>query len=78
MKISNIVILMTLLFSGCANYTINGTVCDQVENDAGTMSIAPQECRDYSEKDADKAFNKAVEDKKVSDKDIKFDKEEDE
>ncbi|MDF1876320.1 hypothetical protein JHD47_00635 [Sulfurimonas sp. SAG-AH-194-L11] len=69
-----ITILMALMLSGCANFTINGTMCDQIARDPG--AIMPQECRDYDEKEADKAFHKIVEEKKVADKDIKFDKEE--
>jgi len=71
-------LIIALAFSGCSYFTVNGTMCDQVQSDAGTMSLAPQECSDYSEKEADKAFDKVVDDQKVSDKDIKFDKEEDE
>lgn len=65
---------MALMLSACANFTINGTMCDQVAREPG--ETMPQECRDYSEKEADKAFNKVREEKKVADKDIKFDKEE--
>ncbi|SFV53611.1 hypothetical protein MNB_SM-4-379 [hydrothermal vent metagenome] len=70
------IILIALAFSACANFTINSTMCDQVAREPGVTM--PQECRDYNEKDADKAFHKVVEEKKVSDKDIKFDKEENE
>ncbi|MDF1883192.1 hypothetical protein JHD49_04500 [Sulfurimonas sp. SAG-AH-194-C21] len=69
-----ITVLIALILSGCANFTINGTMCDQVAREPG--ATVPQECRDYNEKEADKAFHKVVEEKKVSDKDIKFDKEE--
>jgi len=71
-----IAIFITLAFSGCANFTINATMCDQIASEPN--AVMPQECRDYSEKEADKAFNKVVDDKKVSDKDIKFNKEEEE
>ena len=68
--------MIVLLLSGCANFRVNGTMCDQVAYEPGVS--VPQECQDYDEKKADKAFNKVVEEKKVSDKDIKFDKEENE
>lgn len=69
-----ITILVALFLSGCANFTINGTMCDQIARDPG--ATMPQECKDYNEKEAEKAFNKVKEEKKVADKDIKFDKEE--
>ena len=69
-----IAILTALLLSGCANFTVNGTMCDQIASEPN--AVVPQECREYNEKEADKAFNKVVDEKKVSDKDIKFDKEE--
>jgi len=63
-----------LVFSGCANFTINGTMCDQIASEPN--AVMPQECRNYNEKEADKAFHKVVQEKKVSDKDIKFDNKE--
>jgi len=74
-----IAIIMGLLLSGCANVTVNGTICDNVGTGSDRdLQGVPQECRDYDEKKADKAFHKVTEEKKVSDKDIKFDKEEEE
>ena len=50
-------LLITLLmFSGCANFTINGTMCDQIASDPN--AIIPQECRPYDEEEAKKAFDK--------------------
>lgn len=74
-----ITIILGLLLSACANITVNGVICGNVGtgSDRDLKSI-PQECRDYDEKKADKAFNKVTEDKKVSDKDIEFNKEEEE
>jgi len=69
-------LLVALLgLSGCSGFVINGTMCDNLSMEPG--ATMPQECRDYNEKDADKAFHKVVQDKKVSDGDIKFDNEED-
>jgi len=67
-------LFIALTLSGCSHFTINGTMCDQIASEPN--AVMPEECRDYNEKEADKAFNKVVEEKKVSDKDIKFDKEE--
>lgn len=66
--------LIALFLSGCSNFTVNATICEQIASEPN--AVVPQECRVYDEKEADKAFNKVVEEKKVSDKDIKFDKEE--
>ena len=69
------VAFVTLLtFNACSQVTVNGTMCDEIRNDPSHPQI-PQECRDYSEKEAQKAFNKVVDDKKVSKKDIEFERE---
>lgn len=69
-----ILLPLALALSGCSNFTLNATMCDKVASEHGTT--VPQECRNYNEKEADKAFNKIANDKKVSDKDIEFDTEE--
>lgn len=69
-----IILPLALLLSGCSYFTVNATMCDKVASEPGVT--IPQECRNYNEKEADKAFNKVVDDKKVSDKDIEFTKEE--
>jgi len=68
-----IVISLAVFMSGCANFTFNGSMCDQIASDPN--QTVPQECRNYDEKEADKAFDKVVNEKKISDKDIKFEKE---
>jgi hypothetical protein len=60
-----------LIVAGCSQIKISTTMCDQVAQDPNSQQI-PQECRDYNEKEADKAFDKVVDDKKVSKKDIEF------
>jgi len=67
-------LIIALSFSGCSYFTVNGAMCEQIASEPN--AVVPDECRDYSEKEADKAFNKVIEDKKVADKDIKFDKDE--
>jgi len=65
-----------LLFSGCANFTINGTMCDQIASEPNTQQI-PQECRKYNEKEAQKAFfNEKKKSKTDVDDIIEFNKEE--
>ena len=49
-------------------------MCDQIASEPN--QTVPQECRNYDEKETDKAFSKVVQEKKVSDKDIKFDNKE--
>jgi hypothetical protein len=63
----------TLVLGGCSNFTVNGTMCDRVVNDRDNRNGGiPQECKSYNDKEADKAFNKIVDEKKVSNKDIEF------
>ena len=69
-----IYLLLAFLSAGCANVTFNAAMCDQIASDP--HATVPQECRNYSEKEAEKAFNKTKDEKKVSDQDIKFEKEE--
>ncbi len=68
-----IAILTILFLTGCSNITITAAMCNKLERDP--TATVPQECRAYSEKEADKAFNKVVNEKKVSDSDIEFHKE---
>jgi len=65
-----ILILAILFFTGCSNMTITAAMCEKLESEPGVT--VPQECKAYSEKEADKAFNKVVNEKKVSDSDIEF------
>ncbi len=44
--------VMPFLLSGCY-FTLNGTMCDQIRTDPN--AVVPQECRNYNEKDAQKA-----------------------
>jgi hypothetical protein len=67
-------IILAFMMSGCSYFTFNATMCDQIASDPN--AVVPQECKIYDEKKADKAFNKVVNEKKVSDKDIEFHKEE--
>jgi len=68
------VIILAFMMSGCSNFTFNATMCEQIASDPS--AVVPQECKNYDEKKADKAFNKVVDEKKISDKDIEFHKEE--
>jgi hypothetical protein len=70
-----ITIVTLLILSACANFRVNSTMCDNIAREPG--ATIPQECRNYSEEEAEKATNKLVDEKKVSDKDIEFNQEED-
>lgn len=50
------ILLSSLLFSGCSYFEFNFAMCDQIANDPN--AVMPKECRNYNEKEADKAFNK--------------------
>ena len=60
-------ILLALLMSGCSYFTFNATMCEEIASQPN--KTVPQECKNYDEKEADKAFDKVVQEKKVSDKD---------
>lgn len=66
-----LLLLTVLFFSGCSYFKVTGTMCDNINTQSGEI---PKECREYSEEKADKAFHKVSEEKKVSNKDIEFDK----
>ena len=71
----NILFLALLAsFGGCANFTVNGTICDQIQPEPNTESI-PKECRKYDEKEAEKAFFKNKKKKPDVDDVIEFQKE---
>ncbi len=65
-----ILILAALFLTGCSNFKITAAMCEKLESEPG--ATVPQECRAYSEKEADKAFNKVKNEKKVSDSDLEF------
>ena len=57
-----------VLASSCFAFTFNASICDKIASDPN--QILPQECKNYSEEEATKAFNKVKEKKKISDKEI--------
>jgi len=69
-----IAIILVFMMSGCSYFTFNATMCDQIASEPN--AVMPQECRNYDEKKAEKAFNKVVEDKKIADKDLEVREEE--
>lgn len=78
-KIFYIPVLVGAAFviSGCSYFTINAAMCDKIASDP--HATVPQECSNYSEKEAEKAFNKTKDAKEQRDEEIiKFQKQQDE
>lgn len=70
-----IYLITIFTLTGCSNITFNATMCDQIASDP--HATMPEECRNYSEAEAEKAFNK-TKDKEESREDIiKFSKDQD-
>ena len=70
------VVAITLFVSGCTQFKITGTMCDNIHQKAGEP--LPKECQAYNKKKADKAFFKTKNEKVHSAEDIiKFSKETD-
>jgi len=67
------ILVASLVFSGCSYFEFNATMCDKIASEHGDM---PKECRNYSEEEAQKAFDKTKTKTSVSEKeDLKFNKE---
>jgi hypothetical protein len=67
-------LITVVLLSGCSYFRVTAPICDQINPQAGEI---PKECRNYSQEEAKKAFDKVEDEKIISDKDIiEFHKEE--
>lgn len=51
--------VVAFLFIGCADFTINKTMCDEIKLDP--QATVPMECVRYSEDEAEKSINKGKE-----------------
>ena len=70
-------IFIALVLSGCSNIEFNVAMCDKIASEPG--ATIPQECKNYNEEEAQKAFNKVNDEKLESKEDIvKFNRNEDE
>ena len=70
-----ILTILAIAFSVGSSFSFNGTMCDKIASEPN--QFMPEECRNYSEKEAKKAFNKTKK-KHESRKDIiKFSKDAD-
>ncbi len=65
---------LALLLTGCSHFTFNSSMCEQIASDP--HSTMPEECRNYVEEEAEKAFNNSRHDREQSTEDIvEFNKE---
>jgi len=69
-----IYLIVVFALTGCSNMTINATMCDQIASDP--HATMPEECRNYSEEEAEKAFNKTKDKHESKENIIKFTKDE--
>lgn len=65
---SKVVLISMLLMSGCSGFTFNASMCEKIASEPN--QVLPQECKNYNEEEAKKAFDKVKDKKKVSDKEI--------
>ncbi|MCF6309830.1 MAG: hypothetical protein L3J19_05065 [Sulfurimonas sp.] len=66
-------LLVTLLLSGCSYFTVSAAMCGKIASEQGEM---PENCRNYSEEEAQKAFDKTKTKSSSTEKeDLKFGKE---
>ncbi|OQX57931.1 MAG: hypothetical protein B5M52_06395 [Helicobacteraceae bacterium 4484_230] len=49
-----LLVLFSLFFAGCSHFRVNAAMCDRIMSDPNAVNI-PEECRAYSEEDAEKA-----------------------
>jgi len=61
-------IIAVFIFSGCSHFTFNKQMCDKIASEPN--SVIPQECMQYSEEDAQKAFDNTKNKQQTSDEDI--------
>jgi len=67
-KFWKLYISAVFIFSGCANVTFNATMCEQIASDP--HATVPQECRNYNEEEAQKAFDNTRNRQQTSDEEI--------
>ena len=67
-------IIAIFAFSGCSHFTFNTSMCEQIASDP--HATVPQECRNYVEEEAQKAFDNTKHKQQTSDEEIiEFNKE---
>jgi len=70
-------IITAFVFTGCSNIKFSAAMCEKIASEPGAQ--IPQECRNYNEKEAKKAFDKVTNEKKQSTEDVvEFSRDDDE
>lgn len=62
--------IFIFLFSGCSYFTFSMAMCEQLAQDPN--AVMPQECRNYNEDEANKAFFKTKPTTDIQEDDIIF------
>lgn len=65
------ILIIGLLFSGCSHFEFNAVICEKIASQHGDM---PKECKSYSEKEAQEAFDNKEKTSDTQKEDLKFDK----
>jgi hypothetical protein len=61
--------IAVFIFSGCSSKTeYTPVICEELQQDP--TQILPKECKVYSEKEAQKSYDKIKDEKKISDNDV--------
>jgi len=63
-----IILVVASIFVGCSNITFNAAMCDKIASEPN--AVIPQECRNYIEEEAQKAFDNTKHKQQSSDDDI--------
>jgi len=66
------ILIASFLFSGCSNLTINATMCDKVASEPN--AVMPEECRNYNEDEAKKAFDQTKHKQESKEDTVEFNK----
>ncbi len=62
-----------LVFGGCSGVTFNAAMCGKIASEPN--AVMPEECRNYSEEEAQKAFDKTKHQQQSKEDIIEFSKE---
>ncbi len=63
-------IILVIFLSGCSHFRINAAMCESIASDP--HATMPEECRNYVEEDAQKAFDNIKNENKQSTDLIEF------
>lgn len=66
------ILVLAFLFSGCSHFTFNASMCDQIASEPN--AVMPEECRNYNEEEAQKAFDQTKHKRESQEEDLKFKK----